>query len=120
MRRSDMANKRKSAKASKRRSAKAALSVATSAKRTTQERVTAMAEAAGATCESDENLQSMLAVLRNKEEPVEVRLSAIESLAAAAFSVITFEPCRNDYIAALREVSQDADLEIRQRALGLL
>jgi len=80
----------------------------------------ALAQAPLAVCESDENLQKVLKVLRNQKEPVEVRLAAMQTLAAAAFSAIAFEPCRNDYIAALREVSDDPDPEIRQRALGLL
>jgi len=73
-----------------------------------------------AVCETDKNLQAVLAVLRNKNEPVKVRLAAIDSLATAAFSVIAFEPCRKDYIAALREVAQDANQEIRLSALDLL
>jgi len=79
-----------------------------------------MAEAPLAVCESDKDLQAMLNVLRNKEEPVEVRLAAMDSLATAAFSVIKFESCRNDYIATLREVAQDPDPKIRESALGLL
>jgi hypothetical protein len=85
-----------------------------------KERVAALAEAPLAVCENDENLQAVLAVLRNKEEPVEVRLAAMDSLATAAFSVIAFESCRKDYIATLREVAQDPNPEIRQSALGLL
>ena len=88
--------------------------------RTVKERVAAMAEVPLAVCESDKDLQAMLKVLRNKDEPVEVRLAALQSLAAAAFSVIAFESCRSDYIATLREVAEDPDPEIRQRVLGLL
>ena len=79
-----------------------------------------MAEASLAVCESDKNLQAMLKVLRNKEEPAPVRLAAMDSLATAAFSVIAFEPCRKDYIATLREVAQDPNADIRESALGLL
>jgi len=84
------------------------------------ERVAALAEVPLAVCESDKDLQAVLDVLRNKEEPVEVRLAAMDSLATAAFSVIKFESCRNDYIATLREVAQDPDPKIRESALGLL
>jgi hypothetical protein len=115
-----MTTKKKSGKASKKVSPRAALANATNKKATTAQRIKAFTQAPLAACESDENLQKVLTVLRNKEEPVEVRLAAMQSLAAAAFSAIAFEPCRNDYIAALREVSDDADPEIRQRALGLL
>ena len=109
-----MTKKRKAAKSSKSarkpksaatRSARGAMSVATSARKTVKERVAAMAEAPLAVCENDENLQAMLNVLRNKDEPVEVRLAALQSLQAASFSVVAFESCRGDYIATLREVA---------------
>jgi hypothetical protein len=124
-----MNKKRKAAKSSKtarkpksaaKRSARSAMSVATSARRTVKERVAAFAEAPLAVCENDENLQAMLNVLRNKDEPVKVRLAALQSLQAASFSVVTFEPCRSDYIATLREVADDTDLELRHRVLGIL
>lgn len=120
-----MTSKRKAAKSSKsahapKRSAKKALSIGTSARRSVKERVAALAEAPLAVCESDENLQAMLNVLRNKDEPIEVRLAALESLQAATFSVVEFESCRGDYIATLREVAQDPNAEMRQRVLGLL
>ena len=124
-----MIKKKKAAKTSKSarkpkrgamRSNRAAMSVATNARSTVKERVAALAEAPLAVCESDKGLQAVLDVLRNKEEPVEVRLAAMDSLATAAFSVIAFESCHKDYIATLREVAQDPNPEIRQSALGLL
>lgn len=102
------------------RSARAAMAVATSRRSTDKERAAAMAEVPLAVCESDKDLQAVLSVLRNTDEPVEVRLAALQSLAAAAFSVVAFESCRADYIGTLREVAGDADPEIRQRVLGLL
>jgi hypothetical protein len=115
-----MTKKRKAAKASRKKSNRIRLSVAFSAKRPLRQRVAALAQAPLAVCESDNNLQSVLRVLRNTEEPTEVRLAAMDTLATAAFSVVAFEPCRNDYIAALREVSQDSDPKVRESALGLL
>jgi hypothetical protein len=124
-----MATKRKAARSSKsgkkrktaaNRSARSALSVATSAARTVKERVAAMAEAPLAVCESDKDLQAMLNVLSNQDEPEKVRLAALQSLQAASFSVIAFESCRGDYIATLRKVAADPSRELRQRVLGLL
>lgn len=124
-----MTTKKKAAKTSKSagkpkhaamRSGRAAMSVATSGGKTMKERVSALAETPQAVCENDENLQKVLKVLRNKEEPVEVRLAALQSLQAAAFSVIAFESCRSDYIATLRELTADPDAEIRRRVLGIL
>lgn len=111
-----MTTKRKPAKSS----ARGAMSIATSARRTVKERVTALLEAPRDVCENDENLQAVLNILRNKNEPLEVRLAALQTLQAATFSVVEFEPCRGDYIATLREVAEDPDPELRQRVLGLL
>ena len=120
-----MAKKRRATKRSTsarkpKRSARSAMSVATNARKTVKERVAALAEVPLAVCESDENLQAILNVLRNKDEPVKVRLAALQSLQAASFSVVAFESCRGDYIGTLREVAEDPDPEIRQRVLGIL
>ena len=115
-----MTTKKRAAKASKKRSTSAAMSVATDAQKTTAVRVKAFAEAPKAILQSDKNLQALLAVVRSTEEPVQVRLAAIDALATAAFSVATFEPYRNDYIATLQEVADDPNPEIRESALGLL
>jgi hypothetical protein len=94
--------------------------VATNERGVLKERVAALAEAPLAVTETDKNLQAILGVLRNEDEPVEVRLAAMDSLATAAFSVVAFESCRSDYIAALREVALDPNPQIRESALGLL
>jgi hypothetical protein len=117
-----MKKTRKAAKTSRAKSKSngTRLSVAFSAKQPLKQRVAALTQAPLAVCESDNNLQSVLGLLRDTEEPAEVRLAAMDTLATAAFSVLAFEPCRNDYIAALRDVSQDPDAKIRESALGLL
>ncbi len=115
-----MTTKKSAPKTTKRRSARTSISIATSQRKVPKERVAAFAEAPLAVCETDANLQAVLKVVRNKEEPVEVRLAAIDTLATAAFSVVAFESCRHDYIATLREVAKDPNAEIRESALGLL
>ena len=120
---SKSAKSAKSARKSKapaQKSERASLSVATSARRGAVERVAAFAEASLASSEKEENLQEVLEVLRNKEEPTQVRLAALQTLQAASFGSIAFEAIRGDYIAALRQVAQDADAELRQRSLGIL
>src|SRR4051812_38829686 len=117
------ATKKSSARKSKgpaQRSARAALSVARSARNSVEDRVAAMAEAPVADGENDESLQAIQKVLRDKNEPPEVRLAALQSLGAAAFSVLAFESSRGDYLAALREVATDPDPQLRRRALGAL
>jgi len=123
-----MATKRKAAKKAKpakkataiKRSMRSAMSVATNTESTVKQRVAAMAQAPLAVCESDKDLQGMLKVLANKDEPIKVRLAALQSLQAASFSVIAFESCRGDYIATLRKIADDPDPELRQRVLGIL
>ena len=116
------AKKTRSAKPSKTaaKSLRSAMAIATSARRPVKQRVAAMAAAPLAACESDKSLQAMLNVLRNEDEPVEVRLAALQSLQAASFSVVAFESSRGDYLATLRKVVDDPDPELRQRVLGIL
>ncbi len=97
-----------------------AFAIAKDPRRTVKQRVTALAAAPLAVCDSDARLQSTLKILRNTQEPMDVRLAALQTLQAASFAVVSFESCRADYIAALREVAQDPDPEMRQRVLGLL
>jgi hypothetical protein len=122
-----MATKLKAAKKStpvKKASAKVlgrrAVSITTDSDKTVKQRVAAAAGTPLALAENDKDLQAMLKVLRNKDEPIEVRLAALQSLGAAAFSVIAFESSRADYIAALREVSTDPNEKLRERVLGIL
>lgn len=89
-------------------------------RQTTRQRVAAITATPTAACENDKSLQNMLRILRDKGEKIEVRLAALQSLQAAAFSVVAFENCRSEYIAALREVATDEDPELRQRVLGML
>jgi hypothetical protein len=124
-----MAQKKKTTKSSKparkakspaKRSVRGAMSVATNARKPVEERVAALAEVPLAVGESEENVQAVLNVLRNRDEPLEVRLAALQTLQAATFSAADFESWRGDYIAALREVADDPDPELRQRVLGIL
>ena len=112
-----MAKKRRAAKKPSNRQA---ISIATSAKNSVKQRVAAMAAAPLAVVENDRDLQAMLKVLSDRSEPIAVRLAALQSLGAAAFSVQAFESCRPDYIATLRKVADDPDAELRQRVLGIL
>jgi hypothetical protein len=102
------------------RSARRALAIATDEKKTVEQRVAAMAEVPLVVYENDENLQVVLNVLRNKDEPMEVRFAALQALQAASFSAVAFAAHRGDYIATLRAVADDADPELRQRVLGIL
>ena len=102
------------------RSPRAAFAVATNEKKSTAERAKAFVEAPLATIASDKSLQESLNILRDPKQPIKVRLAALQSLQAATFSVIEFEPYREDYFATLRELVDDPDAELRQRVLGIL
>ncbi len=129
-----MATKRKAAKKTRRAPKRAAtkrggspkttahraVAIAASARRPVKERTAAAANAPLAVCESEKDFQAMLKVLRDANEPVKVRLAALQALQAASFSVLAFEGCRGDYIATLRQVAEDPDPELRQRVLGML
>jgi len=119
-RKSTGARKATKKKGSVKATARRAASIAANSKRTVRARVAAAAEAPLALCESDKDLQAMLNVLRDRSEPVKVRLAALQSIQAASFSTVAFESCRGDYIAALRSIADDPDPELRQRVLGLL
>lgn len=102
------------------RTPRAAFAVATNAKKSTAERAKAFVEAPLATIQSDQSMEATLNVLRDRKQPIKVRLAALQSLQAASFSVIDFEPYREDYLATLREILDDPDEELRQRVLGIL
>lgn len=103
-----------------RRSPRAAFAVATNEKKSSAERAKAFVEAPLATIESEQTAQAALDVLHDQAQPIKVRLAALQSLQAASFSVIEFEPYREDYLATLRQIIDDPDEELRQRVLGIL
>lgn len=124
-----MAQKKKATKSSKparkakspaKKPVRGAVAVAASAKKPVEERIAALTQMPLAVCEKDENLQAVLGILRNREEPIELRFAALQTLQAASFSVLEFESCRGDYIATLRQIVDDPDPELRQRVLGTL
>jgi hypothetical protein len=116
-----MAKKLKTAKrTAKKVSSRAAMSVATNVDKTAKQRVAAITSAPLAVVESDKDMQAMLAVLGNTDEPIAVRLAALQALQSASFSVVAFESGRGDYVATLRKVATDPDPELRQRVLGIL
>jgi hypothetical protein len=97
-----------------------AFSIATNKRKTVTERVAALTQVPLAVCDNDDHLQAVLGVLRDTNEPVAVRMAAMQSLQAASFSVVAFESSSGDYRATLRKVAQDANPELRQRALSML
>jgi hypothetical protein len=102
-----MAPKRKAAKKAK------------SATRTTAKRATRSAAILKVPA-TEGDVHKMLDILRDKEVPIKDRLAALQSVQAATFSMAGFDSVRADFIAALRQVADDPDHELRQRVLGIL
>ena len=84
----------------------------------------ARANAIAAAPLDEENLAArvpeLLATLRNREEPLGVRMAALQALAALDFLPARFQPFRLDYKQALRDVATDPETELRESALELL
>jgi hypothetical protein len=64
--------------------------------------------------------RSVLAILRNVDEPIDLRLEVLSAVQSATFDANRFAAFRPDYIKALRALSADPDMELRQRVLGFL
>ena len=66
------------------------------------------------------SVPELLDTLRNRKEPLSVRMAALKALAALDFQPTLFEPFRPDYKQALRDVATDPEPELRESALELL
>jgi hypothetical protein len=84
------------------------------------ERVARLMETSVDLCDDDAKLQAALDLLRDPAEPTEVRLAVVQAFQAASFSSASFDACRGEYLAALRQVADTPDPELRQRVLGIL
>jgi hypothetical protein len=67
-----------------------------------------------------DGLRQALAILRDSSDRLSRRMEALQVLQSASFGDEAFEDVRLDYIAALRELTADKEVQLRQRALGLL
>jgi hypothetical protein len=94
--------------------------VASDTSKNAKARITEIARLATAACEDDDVFSGTLAILRDTSEPAAVRRAALRTLQASSFSVVAFNARRTNYLAALRGLSKDQDLEIRQSVLGIL
>jgi hypothetical protein len=65
-------------------------------------------------------LHQAIEILRNTSETLPRRKEALSTLQSASFGDEEFDAVRGDYIAALRELTGDKELMLRQRAFGLL
>ena len=88
-----------------------------------QEAVASAAEAALLE-DSDESLAQqvaqLLATLRDRDQALDVRMAALQALAALDFLGAHFAPYRAAYKEALREVATDPERALRESALELL
>jgi hypothetical protein len=96
------------------------LATATDPATSVAQRVEAMRRAAPQVTVSEENFDAVVTVLKDVDEDLEVRLAALQTLQAASFRAVVFEPFRPAYVAALRSLVKDPQTEFRQRVLGIL
>ncbi len=107
--------KQKTAKASSGR-AKAAAGI----NRKAAGQIRALSSMGGEICDDSEKLNGVLNIIKDSSAPRAVRMAALQTLISASFSAANFDACRPEYLAALRSVVSDPDLEIRKRVLGIL
>jgi HEAT repeat protein len=110
----------KKSPAARKTSARSMAVLASSSSTPIKQRVQAMTSMTSALATDEKSCQTALKLLKDAKQPSQVRLAALQALQAASFSVISFESCQSDYVAALRKVMEDEDLELRQRVLGIL
>src|SRR5215210_5730298 len=67
-----------------------------------------------------DQVDALLATVGNRDEPVKVRMAALQALRALEFLGPQFAPFRADYTQVLREVATDPDPELRESALEVL
>ena len=85
-----------------------------------KQRLAALTALGWAITDEPQRLAGVLGLLKDTAEPIQLRLAALAALQSATFDPDRFEKIRADYLKALRKVASDADLELRQRALGML
>lgn len=96
------------------------LSAASDTSLSVKARVAEIDKLTTAVCDDDSVFRSTLAMLRDTSEPPAVRRAALRTLQASSFSVVAFNQHRSSYLTALRALTGDEDLEIRQSVLGML
>jgi hypothetical protein len=96
------------------------LSLALGDKGTIKSRCNAMASLGNIALVDRETFRSVTGVVRDAAAPAELRRAALSTLKAAAFDTLAFAPYQSAYLATMRALRSDADLDIRQTALGVL
>ncbi len=67
-----------------------------------------------------DGLHQAIDVLNDTSQTLEKRAEALRILQAASFGDEEFDAVRGDFVAALRALTEDKEIQLRQRALGLL
>jgi hypothetical protein len=93
---------------------------AAAARATPAARADAIAVAPLATEDLGQAVADLLVTLRNRDEPLRVRMAALQALGGLDFLGARFDPFRADYKQALRDVATDPEPDLRERALELL
>jgi hypothetical protein len=67
-----------------------------------------------------DGLRQAIDVMKDASQPVEKRAEALRIVQAASFGDEQFDAVRTEYVEALRALTTDEEIQLRQRALGLL
>jgi len=89
-------------------------------RKSVKQRLAALTALGWAITDDPQRLAAVLGLLKDPSEPMRLRLAALAAIQSSTFHPERLEKIRADYLRALRTVSSDADLELRQRALGML
>jgi hypothetical protein len=106
--------------AAKRSSAAKASARGVKISRSASQRIHALSRMGGNFCEDTEKLQGVLNTIKDTAAPLAVRMTALQTMLSASFSASNFNACRPDFLATLRSVAADKNMEIRERVLGIL
>jgi len=95
----------------------ATLKAATS---TPKARAAALAALGWAIADDRASYRSVLALVTDTQQPTALRAAALAAVQSVSFDAQRFAALRPDHLRALRKLCDDPDLELRQRALGML
>src|SRR5262249_13409824 len=97
-----------------------ALAAAANPRAPMRKRIAALTSLPLTEADSSKQFEGLMNLLRDKSQPIQLRLKALQALGAARFASPDFAASQGDYIATLRDVATDPNPELRQRVLGIL
>lgn len=85
-----------------------------------KQRVAAVSALGWGVCADKATFRTVLGLVKDRVAPEALRHAALSTIQAATFSAKAFAPYRADFLAAMRSLRADDDIEMRQRSFGIL